>query len=221
MLYANVVKSFPFVIAALITCATSVAQGETPRAPQAGPAPVSGEQQSTVAYGHAVERDEQPSRHWYGWQTLATDGAALGVLALGLGAAADNQDVVRDVALVGWLGTYALGGPIVHAAHGRAGAALGSLGLRLAAPLTFAVISNSTADCDGWDDGRGHSCNGSELVPGLLIGMATAIVLDAAVLAHERVPPRESSALRVGTVRINASLGHSRNESKLVVSGSF
>jgi len=76
--------------------------------------------------------DETPARvkdHWYGWQTLGTDGVAA---MLASGALATGGDETF------WglsIGTFALGAPIVHVAHGRPLVALGDFVLRLGVPF--------------------------------------------------------------------------------------
>lgn len=87
------------------------------------------------------------------------------------------------------LGTYLLGGPVVHAAHGNWGRALGSLGLRSGAPILGAVLGVGLEDCKGSD-----ACGLAGAAVGVTLGMGAAIAIDAAVLAHEEVP--EESAVK-------------------------
>ena len=68
--------------------------------------------------------------------------------ALSLGAAA----AVAPELWIPALGTYFLGAPVIHLAHGSARKAFGSLGLRVALPLTAGAIAASigTRDCS-WE----------------------------------------------------------------------
>jgi hypothetical protein len=126
----------------------------------------------------STERTPREVTNWYGWQTLTTDGAAF---TLAVAVAAVNEGG-KPVVGVTALATYLAGGPIVHAAHGNWGRAFGSLGLRLGAPIAGAFLGAALEDCRG-----GDFCGFSGAAVGLVVGMGTAIVLDAAVLAREKV----------------------------------
>lgn len=78
-------------------------------------------------------------RRWYGWQTLVTDGVAVGLFAFAK-AAGDNSAAVV-VGGLGALGAYVLGAPLVHVGHRRYGVAFGDLGIRIAAPVLFALVA--------------------------------------------------------------------------------
>ena len=124
-------------------------------------------------------------RHWYGWQTLLVDAATVALAAtVGTVDSGDRQveNVIAGMVLV----PYALGGPVVHAAHGQWGRAGASLGLRLGAPTVgalggYLVGSASCARPDTSD----VPCAAVGAGLGLLAGGAAAIILDAAVLAYE------------------------------------
>src|SRR5262245_7305404 len=69
-------------------------------------------------------------RSWYGWQTLAIDGTAFATWTVtSLVGKTQARPPVSTVNLAG-RGVYLLGAPIVHAVHGKPGAAIGSLALR-------------------------------------------------------------------------------------------
>ena len=70
----------------------------------------------------------EPVTNWYGWQLLVTDGASVAVFTAGASAGSTSPVMVR-------LAGYLVGAPIVHLAHGRPGAAAGSLGLRALLPI--------------------------------------------------------------------------------------
>jgi hypothetical protein len=139
----------------------------------------------------------------YGLHVAGADAAALvGGIATGSGEV--------------FLGGYLLGGPIVHAAHGSPGRALGSLGLRVGLPLAGGVIVGATAGDAGLE----------EVALGLLAGMVTASVVDATVLARKEVASekerRDPALLRVGRVSGNPNLGVSlTGDLSLGVAGTF
>src|SRR3954469_29359 len=76
-------------------------------------------------------------RHWYGWQTLATDGAGLALIVTG-GAPQYRGPAAVTAASIG-VGALFLGGPLVHVAHGRWGTGVLDFGLRLTLPLVGAA----------------------------------------------------------------------------------
>ncbi len=127
----------------------------------------------------AARAKEDPARtvpRWYGWQTLLADAAALGVFPL------DTSSPACPGCLM-----YFAGGPIVHAFHARPKEAVISLGTRLAAPLMIGAMG-----CFGAMPltamGGGGSCPDAIVYAGAGMGVVTAIVVDAAVFARERVP---------------------------------
>jgi hypothetical protein len=133
---------------------------------------------------------------WYGYQTLATDGAAI---ALALVAGEENSEAPA----LGALGLYVLGAPTVHALHGRAAATAGSLALRLFLPLLSSIVGGATADCSTRvvnDD----NCDFGPRVVGLVVGMAAAVVIDSAAIAWEpKAPPAPvAPATRAASSRV-------------------
>jgi hypothetical protein len=119
--------------------------------------------------------DQEPpvatESHWYGWQTLLTDG---GAIALPVLASTLGNEPATTVALCAGAGAFVLGAPIVHLAHGREGAFALSLGLRLALPaLGLAVLSQP---CRG-------ECSEQTLV---LLLLPAPIPVDATALAWEK-----------------------------------
>ena len=122
-------------------------------------------------------------RVWYGWQTLATDASSLAPLVLMAAMDGGGAEVFVPLAL----GTYVLGGPIVHAAHGNWGRAVGSLSLRIGAPI-LCVLPVAGIPVEAF------------ATAGLLVGAALAVTLDATVLARETVVTKTAwqPAVRVG-----------------------
>lgn len=142
----------------------------------------------------------RPTSHWYGWQTLIADGAALATTA---------------VAPVGGLALYCTGAPIVHLAHGRIKNAGLSVGLRVAGPFVGGLIGYGIGRAGDGDRGVSY---GTAILAflGLVGGGVGAIVVDHAVIAREPVneddkpatasarPPARKAV--IGSIRPNGGL---------------
>ena len=130
-----------------------------------------------------------PATRWYGWQTLLADFGAL-ALTIRLGASVDEHNDAAVVgAVVASVGAFALGGPIVHAAHGHWEKAGGSLALRGGLMLLGGLV--------GWGIGADacsqyfydhEGCALGYAVVGLVAGTAASIIVDASLLGREPVP---------------------------------
>jgi hypothetical protein len=138
-----------------------------------------------------------PRRTWYGWQTLAADGASFGMLtaAVVLSNQSGGQSK-NDAGALLWFGAlgYELGPGIIHFIHKNPGRGFASMGLRLGMPLAGAILGASAASgC------RGFGCEEGGAGLGILLGMGGAIALDAAVLAYDdpRKPGRHDVGLRL------------------------
>ena len=134
---------------------------------------------------------------WYGWQTLVTDAGAV-TLTIALTANADEHD---DAAVIGALvigaSAFALGGPLVHGAHGRWGKAGVSLALRLGLSLIGGAIGADSCSQYVYDH---EGCAIGYGAVGLIAGATTAVIVDAAVLARAPVPaPARDHAMIVFT----------------------
>jgi hypothetical protein len=112
--------------------------------------------------------------HWYGWQTLLTDAGSFGAALL-------TQNAYALAAV------YVLGAPVVHAAHGRAGAAVGSLALRVALPIAGIYLGAAAANCSAQFHHEDDQCGLTESVIGFGLGMLAASVIDATALSWETV----------------------------------
>jgi hypothetical protein len=117
--------------------------------------------------------DEQ--KEWYGGQTLVVDGVSFGAALLfpPLG-----------------LTTYLIGGPGTHLSHGRPGMALLDLGLRVALPLAGFLIGSAASSCHS--SGEGVPCGLFGAGIGVLIGAATASMIDVFALSYAPVKPTMS-----------------------------
>jgi len=157
------------------------------RVPEAAPrAPtVAGQQHSGLAPALTVPR-------WYGWETLATDGAALLVAVTALRADDDSRSVLAlsSVAL------YGLGGPIVHLTRDNGWQALGSLLLRGGLPVAGGAAGVALERCDNSDEE--DFCGLSGAILGGLAGVVSAMVIDSAVLGWERAPTQGGDGPRLG-----------------------
>jgi hypothetical protein len=124
---------------------------------------------------------------WYGYQTLALDGAAAALFSSGvfltIAEAKGDGDPTSGLAMVG-LGaaTYLFGAPTVHWAHGRTAAGLESLGLRVLAP--FAGMGLGAVASQLLHGSRTQT----EIPIGAAFGALAAAVLDGVLLGQEREP---------------------------------
>jgi hypothetical protein len=143
-----------------------------------------------------VEASAEPATRWYGWQILAIDAAALGVAA-----ASDGEGA--ELALT----SLVLSGPLVHAFHGHGGRALGSLGLRLGAPIAGAYAMAAMCEAGGGGDDD-WGCLG-EIVLGFGVGAAVAEVYDVYRARDEVGPPRFTPSVRVADGGASVGIGGS------------
>jgi hypothetical protein len=117
---------------------------------------------------------------WYGWQTLAGDASAFGLMGLGGGLERPA------VSLVG-VGAYVLTTPIVHLVHGNDWA-IGSLLLRVAGPgLVLAGLAVRFGDCPLFGSG---DCNEGSVAAGTALavvglGLVLAMPIVDTLLARE------------------------------------
>lgn len=142
----------------------------------------------------------RPRDAWYGYQTLAIDLPAASLTAIG----AFSQHAAGGAIAVAGLSTYALGGPIVHWAHGHVGRGFGSLAMRIAIPLAAATTgmvigfaahedpepatrNGDLSSAFGWVDEYRAGLYG--LIIGGVVGTAGASVIDSLALAREHSAP--------------------------------
>lgn len=128
-------------------------------------------------------------RRWYGWQTLAVDGAALGVA---VGGFAIHES---EVPLVVGAGAYAIGAPIVHLAHREPWRAAGSLGLHLGLPILVGdvVARIDPTRCPGHGEDDDHDCSEQlgRMGVGVAAAMSVASAVDAVLLGYKTEPVYE------------------------------
>jgi hypothetical protein len=171
--------------------------------PSARPTPAKADPDDVPPHDATGSRRDVPTLpRWYGWQILTADAVAFTVAIAG---AATNGSGSDDVAVTG-LASFVLGGPIIHAAHGRGRIALASAGLRVALPVLGAVIGASAAPhCPSpgaptsGDQTIGFCVDPAAIdaIYGMLIGMVVATSIDAAALSWDRVPaPPDTASTR-------------------------
>lgn len=193
-------------MAALGTIGAVEASAQTP-----GNAPVASQsrrdqQQPYPGDDNAVVEEPTTQRRWYGWQTLTTDASAIAVAALA--ATLDGNATAQPPAIGIALGTYLLGGPLVHAFHGQGGKAGGSFAVRLLAPVTLGGLAWAASQCNPIADG--DMCSLGTVVAtigGAALGAVVASVVDAAAIAHEDVPKRTSLVPVVQMSKDGGSVG--------------
>lgn len=157
-------------------------------------------------------------RHSYGWQTLATDGAGIGLIVLGGAMHFEAAAAVTSASIGG--ASLLLGGPLVHVAHGRWPIGVLDFGMRLTLPLVGGYVASLCTEGE---------CGGA-FVAGALIGVAP-IWLDAGLLAWEEVPvetaqrargPRVLRQLaRLGVSELHPTTRVSRRALELGLAGTF
>jgi len=122
----------------------------------------------------AEAREERSS--WYGYQTMAVDGAAVALMAMGV-----KTELPQLMAAS--FATYALGAPIVHLAHGSPGRFAADIGMRLGGPTLGAftgagLVCLADGSCSAFDAAIGGAL-------GMALGGAAALAVDYAVLSRE------------------------------------
>ncbi len=127
----------------------------------------------------------EPAPGGYRVQVLTSDAVAFAAFAASAGFEGDGgrDTAASDASLRISLGLFVVGGPAIHAAHGRWGRATISAGLRLVLPILGAGIATATAEC------RDPFLCGLDRLPiGLVLGALAASAADVALLAGESVP---------------------------------
>jgi len=174
-------RSFVVVVVVLASSSVVHAQpGVTPAQPLAQPAqpPASTEDAPVESYR---------------WQTAAADGVTLALLVGDVkSSSTHDQDSFARLALI----NYGLTVPIIHAAHGRPGTALGSLALRAVLPVAGVYLFG------GKDDDEGTS-----IIAGIMLGVGVAMFIDTAFLAKGDDVPARSWAPTVAPTNGGMTVG--------------
>lgn len=155
----------------------------------------------------------------YRGQIITADVVSLGLMVLG--PLSDEHEMnLSGIGFAGWF----LAAPLVHAAHGRGGAAAKSLGLRVGLPILGGLAGyrlgpdDTACVYDAELDGRAPhgGCGDHGSIIGALLGVAagagTAMYIDAKYLSRYQTS-------RV--VTWSAGIAPTRGGASLAVSGSF
>lgn len=140
--------------------------------------------------------------HNYRWQIAAVDAAGLALALSG------NGTGVSLGAL-----TYILGGPIMHGLHNEGGRMGVSLALRLGLPILLAYGGASLAQANNHCRPDDDDCDSGALggaILGFGLGVATAMVIDTAVIARPievRRPPGATWAPQIAVTPQRVGLG--------------
>jgi hypothetical protein len=142
---------------------------ETEPLPQPKPIPeVEATKATSASLPPPVDTKLPPSRdkeHWYGGQIIGVVYGSGLLLAVGVAASSGG------IASLGGIG-YALGGPLVHFAHGEVGRGFGSIGIMVGCATAGAIVGVA-----GGKDGPAY---------GAIIGLVAAPILDS-LRAYEPV----------------------------------
>jgi hypothetical protein len=177
------------------------AKAEEAAAPEPPPAPrrLTFDPDDVPPRGHPLARSPaDDTRHWYGWQILASDTAAL--LSL-VGARAGSTGPGVVVLAAGGFGAWYVGAPIIHGFHRNPGGVWGSLAMRVLFPLVGGVVGSVFRDCASANGRNGDSSlgafvcragDGSPFLAGVVLGVLTTTAIDATALswAKDSPPPR-------------------------------
>jgi len=131
---------------------------------------------------------------WYGAPIVIADLAAVSLTVAGAATASSSSDLGFGLIAAG-VGTYVLGGPIVHFSEDRIGTGFASLGLRLGAPLVGGAVglgigSAAVSGCTGEMCGLGALMFGAI---GVGVGLVAAPIIDSRLLARKPVAPSQMS----------------------------
>jgi hypothetical protein len=151
----------------------------------------------------APPEDEQVTSYYR--STLAIDAASVGLFLAGAASEGPGgQDTKQSSTLMGMgLLGMSLGVPIVHAARGHWGRALGSLGLRSTIPMIGAAVAVSMTRCD---DTKDAFCKLDYIGPGVVAGFVLAGLIDASFMTEER-RPASTWAPQIAASRTGLQLG--------------
>lgn len=145
----------------------------------------------------ATNESAEPRPSWYGWQTLVTDTIS-GLLAALAFEMNNGQGGAGAIVLLGAGGLgYAFGGPAIHWQHDRDLVAYVDLTMRLGAPLLVGELGatatgqSNIGSCQPLCDAQWESFG-----KGLLVGIATAVLVDAIGLSWESAPAKASATPR-------------------------
>jgi hypothetical protein len=129
--------------------------------------------------------------------TLLLSDASAVALLLGTAAVSENETIATGFVVAG-LGTYALGGPIIHLVHEQPGRALGSFGLRVGLPAVGISMGVGLALGCGSGEGSEWCALAAILFGGVMAigGAVTAMIIDDSMLGRAPKKPPKNEAYR-------------------------
>lgn len=161
--------------------------------------------------GHAWETRPMTPDASYGAEIVLTD---LSVVAAGaLWFAATNQsEHSNSMALIDAL-AWSFASPVVHAVHGRPGRGAASLLLHAGLPILGALVGRATINCPAVreDSDPDALCGAVNVGLGFGLGMVSATILDAAILAQIHDDTASTVATRGGGATSAPSLAVNRD----------
>jgi hypothetical protein len=138
----------------------------------------------------------EPSRRWYGWQTLIVDGVSI---VTAVAASTPPSQVLLGMP-IGGAGVL-FGGPIVHWAHGHVGKGFASLGILFAGSLVGGAIGVAVGCASGFAVrcSEGLSWRMAGFLVGFPVGALVGSAFDVALLAYEKRDSLSRPAPRAGS----------------------
>lgn len=166
---------------------------------------------TTNAFAGDAESPPEPTvvtqHRWYGWQNLSSDGVALTLFVVaGETSPYGGRTLffMNPPWAIAGASVFALGGPIVHLAHGHPLRAIGSLVMRTAmssaVPLLIVVRGDRTrtSGVDGGEDALIYDGYAAFVA---ILGAAGAVAIDATIMSREEkrvvVEPQASRSFSV------------------------
>ncbi len=180
-----------------------------PSSPPTSPTPV-----SALPPTAPVRAERRPLSVSYAWQTVAADGVGVSLLLVGVASSSNGAMIVGT-------GTFLLGTPLVHLAHGNPGRAVGSLALRGALP-TLAFAAGYTAFHRS-DQGT-HELFPSGFGEGVLLGIGgivACVAIDALLLAEETPAAPARPQAPISRLSVSPQLAYIRGGAVAGVGGAF
>lgn len=143
----------------------------------------------------------EPEYDDYRMALLAIDVVAVSATVAGLVMSENGREDTGSYLIVGGLGVYAFGSPIVHLAHGQPKRSFWSLGLRVGVPIIGFLIGYSAATQCGSNDAV---CYTGLIFGGSLLfgGPVAAMILDDGFIGKVPKPRPGETALRTPSLEL-------------------
>jgi hypothetical protein len=167
----------------------------------------------------AEDAPSDPSVRDYHLQILATDVGAAGAF-IGGNALENKLGATGDVVMVAGGVTYALGGPVVHVAHGNYGRAAISLGLRVLLPIVGANVGVAFSSCDR-NQTFANLCYLDDMAAGFLVGAATAAAADNLLVTPWTTATTETAPARTTRLSLSPRIVANQDRAILGLGGRF